>query len=190
MSRWVEIPKTNHQGGLIIEVPEEHWAEQFLKTALSLLPKVKEDVHPVLRRANIVIQFPERMILSGDQGNTFQGNPQKVYGDGVIVHKSRKSGIVSVPRVDISVSLEAVRRSEKAFPQTSGHINALGLVLHELEEANYFIQSAEPYEQGKVGDPAYSSNDHEKIPTARALKWLKTENGCDYILNKGYYVLP
>lgn len=189
MSRWIEIPRTSRQGALKIEVPNDPWGEQFSTTAISLLPKVQANSHLALRKADIVIQFSEKIILTGDHGDTFQGRSEIIYGDAVLSHRSRKSVITSVSRVDVAVSLEAVRRAEKAFPRTTGFVNALGVALHEIEEANFFLQSTVPYKQGMVGDSAYSKNDHETIPTARALKWLKTENGCDYIYYNGFYSL-
>lgn len=190
MSRWVEVPKTSRQGGLKIEVPEVPWSEPFLKTALSLLPKVRESLHPVLRKANMIVQFPERMILTGDQGNTFKGKAEIVYGDAVLFSRRRRRSVTtSASRLDISVSLAAVMQAGEVVRETSEHISALGLILHEIEEANFSLQSATPYERGKVGDPSYLDNDHETIPTRRALRWLKQENGCDYLLNKGFFCL-
>lgn len=79
----------------------------------------------------------------------------------------------------ISISLESVQQAKDESQNAPSHITALAIMLHEIEEVNYHLQSSSWYDD-KFGSPTYELEDHGEIPDRRAEKWLKLETGVDF----------
>lgn len=179
MNRWIETSATNRQGELKVEIPDEPWAGAFFSVAGTLFPKVREASHPLLRRADIIVQFPERIILTGDQNETFRGKPVRMDGISTCSVEQRGSFITSISPLVISISRESVERLKTSSPDIPGHIMALAIAFHEMEEVNFNLQSIR-LDQAKPGDPDYRAKDHERIPDLRATRWLRLETGEEF----------
>ncbi len=164
-------------GGWKIEIPQLEGVASFLESAIEVLPVALDDCESTkLRNAKHIIQFAPTIVRYDD---TYKG--KKVLSGGQF---SFNRGVLL-----ISVNYADLSNAKLLYPHDHWKVHVLGVVLHELFEADYWILQSTQKEHLQFGDPKYIQSEHESLASKRALECLSGVYGPHFALTNNAFHL-
>lgn len=170
---------------MVIEIPPKELGGDQVEIALeSVIPALLNQVSPILRKTDYVVQLAPQMIEEDfdNKGKLFSG------GGRMSSWRTLKNGkTVKVSKAHLSISATTLRHAKDW--QVKPELTFFGLICHELFELDnlivYGIKTDTP-----ASHPAYNNDPSEFLATDRELRFLGQQFGGEYYVKDWCIVVP